>query len=213
MKKYKYRSCFLLILVALMAFSCFSLAACGNKSGKDEVDLKNSKVLVVYFSATGNTQQVANYIKDILNATTYEIVPTVEYSSNDLNWNNSNSRVNLEHNAYVNNDKSSEYYRPSFVRQGANFSEYDVIFIGYPIWWGEAPNIIYTFLDEYASELGDKTIVPFCTSSSSGMGQSATHLHSLISKNANWLDGQRFSSGTSKKAVEEWINKINVTNQ
>ena len=208
----KYVCSFLLVFV--MAFACLGLAACGNNengSNNDpKLDLGNSNVLVVYFSATGNTAKVAGYIQEKLEAETLEIVPTNPYSAADLDWHNSSSRVNAEHNAYTSNNISSPYYRPQFNKTVDNFENYDVIFIGYPIWWGEAPNIVYTFLEEYSDDFAGKTIVPFCTSSSSGLGQSANHLHNLVSSTAIWLTGQRFSSGVSRSTIENWINGLQL---
>ena len=91
-----------------------------------------------------------------------------------------------------------------------NFDAYDVIFIGYPIWWGEAPNIIYTFLENYKDKFSGKKIIPFCTSASSGLGQSANHLHGLVSEDATWFNGQRFSSNTSQSSVENWVKNLQI---
>ena len=131
----KYVCSFLLVFV--MAFACLGLAACGNyqdgSNDDSKVDLENSKVLVVYFSATGSTERVAGYIQEKLEADTLEIVPTNPYSAADLDWNNSSSRVTQEHNAYTSNNIGSPYYRPQFNKTVDNFDNYDVIFIGYPI--------------------------------------------------------------------------------
>lgn len=98
--------------------------------------------------------------------------------------------------------------RPAISGSISNMEQYDVIFLGYPIWWGQAPKIIYTFLESY--DLGGKTIVPFCTSGSSGIGSSASNLHSLASS-ATWLNGQRFSGGASRSTVESWVNGLGLT--
>lgn len=203
---------FSFFLIAIIVFACFGFVACRNNNSNNDqkVDLENSNILVTYFSATGSTERVASYIKDILEADILEIIPIIPYSSADLNWNDSSSRVNAEHDALTSNNTSSPYYRPQFNKTVENIDEYDVIFVGYPIWWGEAPNIVYTFLEEYSNDFAGKTIIPFCTSSSSGLGQSATHLHLLVNSSSTWLTGQRFSSGVSSSTVENWINSLKL---
>lgn len=160
---------------------------------------QGSRVLVAYFSATNNTEGVAQHIADSMDADLYEIVPAVPYTSADLNYNNSSSRTTIEM-----NDPNS---RPEISGSVNNMEDYDIIFLGYPIWWGQAPRIISTFLESYDFE--DKTIVPFCTSASSGIGSSATNLHSLTD-GAAWLSGQRFSSGASRNTVVSWINGLGL---
>lgn len=154
---------------------------------------ESRKVLIAYFSATNNTEGVANHLKAILDADLYEIVPETPYTSADLNY-NTDCRANREQ-----NDASA---RPAIAGSVSNMEQYDVIFLGYPIWWGQAPKIIYTFLESY--DLGGKTIVPFCTSGSSGIGSSASNLHNLAG-NATWLNGQRFGGGASRSTVESWL--------
>ena len=202
--KYIISICIIILLLCCCFAGCVST---DNASRNDRVDFGNSSVLVVYFSASGNTETIAGYIKSYLNTDLQEIVPTNRYTSADLNWNNSNSRVNAEHNASVNNDSLSPYFRPEFVKSFDTISSYDIIFLGYPIWWGEAPNIIYSFLEEYGGELSQKTIIPFCTSSSSGVGQSAEHLHSLV-PSATWFTGKRFSGSASIDSVNEWLESL-----
>lgn len=160
----------------------------------------SQNILIAYFSATNNTEGVANHLADILNADLYEIVPETPYTSDDLNYNNTNCRANRQQ-----NDASA---RPAISGSVDNMEQYDVIFLGYPIWWGQAPKIISTFLETY--DLSGKTIVPFCTSGSSGIGSSATNLHSLTG-NATWLDGQRFGGSASRSTVENWVNGLDLT--
>lgn len=157
-----------------------------------------SKVLIAYFSATNNTKGIANHLDTILDADLYEIVPEMPYTSADLNY-NTDCRANREQ-----NDPST---RPAISGSVDNMEQYDVIFLGYPIWWGQAPKIISTFLESY--DLSGKTIVPFCTSGSSPIGSSATNLHSLAG-NATWLDGQRFSGSADRSAVETWVNGLGL---
>ena len=171
------------------------------KDSEAETPAQESKVLIAYFSATNNTEGIANHIKNILGADAglYEIVPEQPYTSADLNY-NTDCRANREQ-----NDASA---RPAISGRVENMEQYDVIFLGYPIWWGQAPKIISTFLESY--DFSGKTIVPFCTSGSSGIGSSASNLHSLAS-NATWLDGQRFSGGASRSTVESWVNGLDLT--
>jgi flavodoxin len=165
----------------------------------DSTTNTDTKVLVAYFSATNNTRPLAEYVADAAGADLYEITPAVPYTSADLNYNDSSTRATVEQ-----NDASA---RPAISGSVENMADYDVVFIGYPIWWGQAPRIISTFLESY--DLSGKTIIPFCTSGSSGIGSSATNLHSLA-PNANWLAGQRFSSGTSRDTMVNWVNSMEL---
>ena len=155
------------------------------------------RVLVAYFSATGNTENIAGHLEAVLDADLYEIVPQNPYTSADLNYNNSDSRASREQ-----NDADA---RPAISGSVDNMEDYDVVFLGYPIWWGQAPKIVYTFLENYNFE--GKTIVPFCTSGSSGIGSSATNMHDLA-PDANWLSGQRFSGSADSSAIESWVDGL-----
>lgn len=157
-----------------------------------------SKTLVAYFSATGTTQSLAEYAADILDADLYEIVPEESYTQADLAY-DTNGRADKE--------QSDPTARPKISGSILDISQYNVIFLGYPIWHGQAPKIISTFLESY--DFSGKTIVPFCTSHSSGIGSSGTSLHTLAA-NANWLPGQRFAGGTSKNTIEEWTRGLNL---
>ena len=160
----------------------------------------SSKVLVAYFSCTNNTEGIAKHILNAVDADEYEIVPEIPYTTADLNYSNSSCRANLEQ-----NDASA---RPAISGSVPNMEDYDIIFLGYPIWWGQAPKIIYTFLESY--NFGGKTIVPFCTSASSGVGSSAANLHSLCSDTVTWTDGRRFASGASSSTVVSWIDGLDL---
>lgn len=144
------------------------------------------KTLVAYFSATGNTEQIARHLEHVLNADLYEIVPQQPYTADDLNDNRADSRAEQEI-----NDPAA---RPAISGSVANMEDYDVAFIGYPIWWGQAPKIVSTFLERY--DFSGKTIVPFCTSASSGIGGSLSAIQALAPE-ANWLSGQRFSGSAT----------------
>lgn len=157
------------------------------------------KVLVAYFSATNTTEGVAEHIANGLNADLYEIVPEQPYTSADLDWNDNDSRSTIEM-----NDPNA---RPAISGSVENMEQYDVVFIGYPIWWGEAPRIVSTFMESY--DFSGKTIVPFCTSGGSGMGSSASNLEKLTG-NAQWLDGQRLNGSDSQDEVMEWVNSLGL---
>jgi len=156
------------------------------------------QTLVAYFSATGVTRPLAEYTSDILNANLYEIVPEKPYTDADLAY-YTDCRADREQ-----NDPAA---RPAISGSVDNMADYDVVFLGYPIWHGQAPKIIYTFLESY--DFTGKTIVPFCTSHSSGIGSSDTNLHTLAS-DANWLSGRRFAAGTTRETIETWIGGLDL---
>lgn len=162
----------------------------------------NAGILVAYFSGTGTTRGAAQNIVTALGtdtATLHEITAAQPYTAADLDYTNSNCRsVTEQHNPSA---------RPAISNSVSNMEQYDVVFLGYPIWWGQAPRIVSTFLESY--DFNGKTIVPFCTSGSSGIGSSATNLHSLTN-GATWLDGQRFSGGTSRDTMIEWVNSLGL---
>lgn len=157
------------------------------------------KVLVAYFSATGTTEGVAEHIANGLNGDIYEIVPETPYTDADLNYSDNNSRSTIEMN--------DPNVRPAISGSVEDMEQYDVVFIGYPIWWGEAPRIVSTFMESY--DFAGKTIVPFCTSGGSGMGSSATNLEQLTS-GAEWLEGQRLNGSDSQDEVMEWVNSLEL---
>ncbi len=161
--------------------------------------VQESKILVAYFSATNTTEGVAEQIANGLNADKYEIVPETPYTDADLNYNDDNSRTTIEM-----NDPDS---RPAISGSVENMEQYDIVFIGYPIWWGEAPRIVSTFMESY--DFSGKTIVPFCTSGGSGMGSSASNLEKLTS-DAEWLKGKRLNGGDSQDTVMEWVNGLDL---
>lgn len=162
-------------------------------------DTKQPHILVVYFSCTNTTKTLAEYAADYLNADLYRIEPENPYSKADLDYNASNSRANREQ-----NDPAA---RPAISGGVKNMAQYDTVVLGYPIWHSQAPRIISSFLERY--DFSGKTILPFCTSHSSGIGSSDDALHQLAS-GAKWLNGKRFSSGSSKKEIETWLNENGV---
>ena len=164
-----------------------------NTGDRETSDSK--KIAIIYFSATGTTEKVAGYIKDATDGDLIEIVPKDKYTDSDLNYNNSNSRSTREQ-----NDSSA---RPE-ISNTIDTDSYDVIYLGYPIWWGDAPRIILTFLDNH--DLSGKTVIPFCTSGGSGISTSVNYFKNNY-KNVNWLDGRRL--GTSQSEVTNWVNGLN----
>ena len=164
-------------------------------SGDNNNQTSSKKIAIIYFSATGTTKNVAEYIKDTTNGDLIEIVPKDKYTDADLNYSNDNCRANKEQ-----NDSKS---RPA-ISNNINTDSYDVIYLGYPIWWGTAPKIILTFLDSH--DLSGKTVIPFCTSGGSGIGTSVSYFKNNY-KNVNFLDGRRLSS--SKIEVTNWVNGLN----
>ena len=152
------------------------------------------RVLVAYFSATGNTRPLAQAISDSLGADLYEIVPETPYTQDDLNYHNDDCRANQEQN--------DDAARPAISGSVENMEDYDVIFLGYPIWWGKAPKIIHTFLEAY--DLSGKTIATFCTSGSSGHEDATLRGYE---PGAVWLEGRRFSDASQ---VEGWISGLGL---
>lgn len=170
-----------------------------NMENTDNQDAQEHKILVAYFSATGTTKGVAEHIANGLNADIYEIVPEEPYTDADLDYNDNNSRTTIEM-----NDPDA---RPVISGSVENMEQYDTVFIGYPIWWGEAPRIVSTFVESY--DFSGKTIVPFCTSGGSDIGSSATSLEQLTN-GAAWLDGRRLNGSDSQDTVMEWVNSLDL---
>lgn len=192
--------------VLLIVMALFGLTACGNNNGNTENNGGNnnppptsaSNILAAYFSCTNTTEAVAKHIQAETKGTLYEIDPEIPYTADDLKY-YTGGRADKE--------QADPSARPAISGSVENMDKYDVIFLGYPIWHGEAPRIISTFLESY--DFSEKTIVPFCTSHSSGIGSSDRNLHSLA-PDAEWVSGRRFSSGTSRKTVAEWIESLNI---
>lgn len=202
-----------------------SLTACGNRnadnsgdksgssgiqqsggnteSGKTDTDNESTafagKALVVYYSATGSTKSAAEYIASATGGDLFELVPVKPYSNDDLNWNDENSRVVYEH------DNPAERKVALTAATPDSFEKYDTIFIGYPIWWGIAAWPVNGFIE--ANDFTGKTVIPFCTSASSGLGNSGELLKEAAGT-GNWLEGRRFSSRVSEAEVSDWIKSL-----
>ena len=162
---------------------------------------ETGKTLVVYYSASGNTERVARDIAEAAGADLFEIVPTEVYTSDDLDWTNPDSRVSREH------DDESLRDVPLTTTEVPDWDSYDTVFIGYPIWWGIAAWPVDTFVKN--NDFTGKTVIPFATSSSSGMGQSGSLLADMAGT-GEWQEGQRFSSGVSSDDVQSWVNGLGL---
>ena len=196
-----------------------SLAACGSANkpassttqpessstapaeSEPEPQPETGKTLVVYYSASGNTERVAKDIAEAAGADLFEIVPAELYTSDDLNWTNPDSRVSREH------DDESLRDVPLTTTEVSDWDSYDTVFIGYPIWWGIAAWPVDTFVKN--NDFNGKTVIPFATSSSSGMGQSGSLLADMAGT-GDWQEGQRFSSGVSSDDVQSWVNGLGL---
>lgn len=166
-------------------------------SAETEATASGSEVLVVYFSATGTTKGVAEKIAAIEGADLYEILAAEPYTSDDLNYRDDNSRTSKEQ-----NDKS---VRTAIGSETIDLSGYMTIYIGFPIWWGEEPRIMDTFVESY--DFTGITLIPFCTSASSGIGESGPNMEALAGT-GTWLDGARFSGGVTEEELQAWINGL-----
>ena len=166
-----------------------------------ETPAEDTNVLVVYFSATGNTEEVAGYIAEAAGGDLFELTPADPYTSEDLNWTDENSRVVYE---YENPEARDVALAADTVE---NWDDYDVVFLGYPIWWGIAAWPVNGFVE--ANDFTGKTVIPFCTSSSSGVGESGQLLAGLAGT-GTWLDGQRFRSGAWQEDVAAWVQSLDL---
>lgn len=216
-----------LIALLLSLMRVFSLAACGNNPQAAETEPATStpvseetqepetseeteaadtestggKTLVVYYSASGNTENVSNVIAKTLGADLFELEPVEPYSNDDLNWTNDDSRVTREH---ENEDERDVELVSATVD---NWSEYDTVFIGYPIWWGIAAWPVDEFIE--TNDFTGKTVIPFATSASSGMGQSGELLAEMAGT-GDWQEGQRFRSGASEDDIVAWVEGLGL---
>ncbi len=199
MKKY-----FVLLLCLFMLL--FAAAACAGGAGDNAEGggtvpppAAAENVLVVYFSCAGRTEGVAETIAEETGGALHEIVPAVPYTEADLDYTVSDCRANEE--------QRTPSARPEIANSVENMADYDTVFLGYPIWQGRAPKIIYTFLESY--DFAGKTLVPFCTSGSTGIGGSEGNLHALA-EDAAWKAGRRFSAGATAQTVREWLEELQL---
>ena len=166
-------------------------------------EAQSGKTLVVYYSATGNTERVAQAIADTTGGDLFELTPVEPYTSNDLDWTDGNSRVSVEH------DDPQQRYVELTQTLAENWDAYDTVFIGYPIWWGIAAWPVNEFVTN--NDFTGKTVIPFATSSSSGLGESG-ELLSQMAGTGNWQEGARFRSGASAEDVSAWVRDLGLSN-
>ncbi len=168
---------------------------------KKVTSTEGGKTLVVYYSASGNTKGVAEKIAKITEADLFEIEPVEPYTDDDLNWTNNNSRVTREH-----NDESLRDVK-LVSTSVENWDSYDTVYIGYPIWWGIAAWPVNNFVKD--NDFTGNTVIPFCTASSSGIGDSGNLLRDMAGT-GDWKDGERFRGGTSETEISSWIHKLGL---
>lgn len=184
------------MLIALML--CLS-AACAEEGDIAFVPTE-SNILVACFSATGNTWPLAQYAAEFLNADLFRIEAEIPYTDADLNYNNNASRANQE----MNDDSS----RPALAATVENMEQYDTVILAFPIWWGQAPRIIETFIE--AHDLSGKTVLTFCTSGSSGFGRTGEILAALTDETVNWIEGSRLSASTTAEEMAAWLTEKGI---
>lgn len=184
----------LFLMICLMSVLYVFSVVSAEQAEQSPVEERDA--LVVYFSATGTTKGVAEKISALTDADIFEIVPAEPYTAADLNWNDRNSRTSVE-----TDDPSC---RPEIDGEPVDLEGYSTIFIGYPIWWGDIPRIMSTFVESY--DFGEITMIPFCTSGGSGVGQSDKHLEEQAGS-GKWLKGTRLQGNISEEALMSWISE------
>ena len=158
-----------------------------------------SKAIVAYFSASGETAHLAKTIAETAGASLYEIAPAQKYSAADLNWHDSASRSSVE--------MKDEHSRPAMAGEMPELSGVDRVFVGFPIWWYQAPRIIQTFLE--SADFSGKTVIPFCTSGGSGLGKTVEILRASCPPQTKWQQGKRFSSHAGSAEIKAWLDSLN----
>lgn len=168
------------------------------QSQTDDTNQGDKDTIVIYFSATGTTNGVAERIASVTNADIFELIPAEPYSDADLDWNDKNSRTTIEMN--------DPDVRPAIANDTVELDSYTTVYIGYPIWWGDAPRMMSTFVE--AHDFDGKTVIPFCTSGGSGIGRSGSNLASQAGS-GNWLTGGRLDANNSEREIQDWITDMN----
>ena len=181
---------FNLILSSFLLLSCNS----NNDNSTTNNKIETNNILIVYFSCSNNTEAIAYKIQNNLQSNIFEIIPLDPYTEEDLNYNDDSCRANQEQN--------DDNCRPQISNPIVDFNQYDSFFIGYPIWWGKLPKIMYTFFETY--DFSDRNIIPFCTSGGSGITTSVNEIKQL-EPNANVDNGKRFSSSDSQETINQWL--------
>ena len=200
------------LLLALLLALMTCLAACGDAGDQADTeseaqqeeeitsnDENATDTLVIYFSATGNTRGVAEKIADVTGADIHEIVPAVPYTDEDLDYGDETTRATAEQ-----NDPDA---RPEIGGEDIDLSSYSTIFIGYPIWWGQAPRIMDTFAENH--DFSGKTVIPFCTSGSSDIGQTGTGLGEKAGS-GDWQTGKRFAGDATEDEIRNWVESLGL---
>lgn len=179
-----------------LILSSFLLLSCNSNNGNSTTNnkIETNNILIVYFSCSNNTEAIAYKIQNNLQSNIFEIIPLDPYTEEDLNYNDDSCRANQEQN--------DDNCRPQISNPIVDFNQYDSFFIGYPIWWGKLPKIMYTFFETY--DFSDKNIIPFCTSGGSGITTSVNEIKQL-EPNANVDNGKRFSSSNSQETINQWL--------
>lgn len=192
-----------IIPLLVSALMLLSLSACGSKTTAPETTTalaaSGGKTLIVYFSATGSTKAAAEAIAAATGGDLLELEPAEPYTSADLDYNNAGSRVSREHNDETQRDVALK------ATTADNWADYDTVYFGYPIWWGIAAWPVDTFIR--ANDFSGKTVIPFCTSASSGLGESGSLLAEMAGT-GNWLEGRRFSSGANESEITAWVETL-----
>ncbi len=202
------------VMAAAAALSVFS--ACAASSADKNGGKNGTKILVAYYSASGTTKAVAQKIASYLGADLFEVVPKDDYTSSDLDWTNKKSRVCREHDAIfgskANGSTTVEDLKKVSVAMKnptPDLSKYDTVFIGAPVWWGIAAWPVNAFVE--GADFKGKTVVPFCTSMSSGLGRCGELLHEFAgASNGNWLTGKRFGTRANASEVQTWLDSLGV---
>ncbi len=187
------------LIAMLMALTLCLTVACAEESDA-ALTPTDSNILVACFSATGNTWPLAQYTAEFLNADLFRIEAEVPYTDDDLNYNDNTCRANQE----MEDDSS----RPALAATVENMEQYDTVILAFPIWWGQAPRIIETFIE--AHDLSGKTVLTFCTSASSGFGRTGEILAALTDDTVNWMDGSRLSASTTAEEMAAWLTEKGV---
>lgn len=205
-----------LITIILSLMMVLAFAACGNQQAEEEAVTEPSEqeesetgdasaatgnAIVVYFSASGNTKRVAELVADETGADLFELIPTEAYSDDDLDWTDDSSRVNKEH-----DDPDLQDIELTSI-DVPDWDNYDTVLVGYPIWWGEAAWPVNSFIKEF--DFTGKQVIPFCTSASSGLGESGSKLEQMAGT-GNWLEGMRFSEDEEESEIREWVQNLNL---
>ncbi len=184
------------MLIALMM--CLSIACA--EEGDDTFVTTDSNILVACFSATGNTWPLAQYAAEYLHADLFRIEAEIPYTDADLNYNNNACRANQE----MQDDSS----RPALAATVENMEQYDTVILAFPIWWGQAPRIIETFIE--AHDFSGKTVLPFCTSGGSGFGRTGKILAALTDDTVNWIEGSCLSASTTAEEMATWLTEKGI---